>query len=89
MRSQAGAAAMASCPPEVTMNEHSTYGGIAFELRFRSLFHQGRALAFPCDADGRVDVGGLSAHARANLTRARAAVGRDFAMPAVEQCTLN
>jgi hypothetical protein len=25
----------------------------AFELRFQSLFHEGRGLAFPCDATGQ------------------------------------
>ncbi|MBE7427504.1 MAG: hypothetical protein IT503_04805 [Burkholderiaceae bacterium] len=72
------------------MNESTTPGGsAAFELRFRSLFHAGRALAFPCDGGGHVDVARLSAHARANLARARAAVGRDYALPAVEVRTLN
>jgi putative cardiolipin synthase len=28
------------------MNEHTQEGGVAFELRFRSLFHHGRVLAF-------------------------------------------
>ena len=32
----------------------------AFELRFRSLFHEGRAFTFSCDAAGRVDLDTLS-----------------------------
>jgi hypothetical protein len=54
-----------------------------FELRFDSLFHEGRALAFPCDAHGRVDLDGLSERARSNYFFARAVVGRDYAFPAV------
>jgi hypothetical protein len=57
--------------------------GAAFELRFQSLFKAGRALAFPCDRDGRVDLDGLSERARDNYLFARTAVGRDYAPPAV------
>jgi hypothetical protein len=56
----------------------------AFELRFQSLFHEGRALAFPCDADGRVDLDALSERGRSNYFYARSVVGRDFALPAVQ-----
>ena len=66
------------------MNEHNTSSGGAFELRLRSLFHEGRALAFPCDAGGQVDVERLSPRAREYFVRAIAAVGRDYALPAVE-----
>jgi hypothetical protein len=55
----------------------------AFELRFQSLFDQGRALAFPCNATGQVDLDALSARARSNYFFARSVVGRDYAMPAV------
>ncbi len=54
-----------------------------FELRFQSLFDEGRALAFPCDAGGDVDTAALSERARDNYRRALSAVGRDFATPAV------
>jgi hypothetical protein len=54
-----------------------------FELRFVSLFHPGRALAFPCDACGRVELDALSEPARRNYLYARAVVGREFATPAV------
>jgi hypothetical protein len=53
----------------------------AFELRFDSLFHEGRALAFPCDAQGRVDLDTLGERARINYLFARAVVGRDYACP--------
>lgn len=59
---------------------HSTNG---FVLRFESLFHTGRALAFPCDAGGRVSLDALSERARNNYLYARAVVGREFAVPAV------
>jgi hypothetical protein len=42
-----------------------------YEIRFQSLFQEGRALAFPCDAEGHVHL------------YARAVVGREFATPAV------
>ncbi|WP_310738607.1 hypothetical protein [Ideonella alba] len=54
-----------------------------FELRFQSLFHQGRAMAFPCDAEGHVDLDALSERARENYLYARAVVGREYAVPAV------
>jgi hypothetical protein len=55
----------------------------SFELRFRSLFQEGRALAFPCDADGRVELDSLTDRARDNYFYARSLIGREFAMPAV------
>lgn len=54
------------------------------ELRFQSLFDDGRALAFPCDAQGRVDLDTLSERARRNYFFARGLVGRDFAFPSVQ-----
>lgn len=57
--------------------------GLDFELRFESLFQQGRALAFPCDARGRVELDDLSERARRNYFYARTVVGREFATPAV------
>ena len=54
-----------------------------FELRFRSLFNEGRALVFPCDAQGHVELDALSDRARQNYLYARAVVGREYATPAV------
>ncbi len=54
-----------------------------FEVRFRSLFDEGRALAFPCDAQGRVEIDCLSERARLNYFYARTVVGREFAAPAI------
>jgi hypothetical protein len=56
----------------------------AFELRFASLFNEGRALAFPCDGAGRVDLDALSERARCNYFFARTSVGREYACPAVQ-----
>ena len=56
----------------------------SFALCFRSLFHEGRALAFPCDAQGRVNLDALSERARINYLYARISVGREFAAPAVQ-----
>ena len=55
----------------------------SYEIRFRSLFHDGRALSFPCDANGRVELDALSERARENYLFARAVVGRDYAYPAI------
>jgi hypothetical protein len=55
----------------------------AYEIRFRSLFNDGRALSFPCDAEGHVELDALTERARTNYLYARAVVGREFASPAV------
>jgi hypothetical protein len=60
-----------------------------FELRFQSLFREGRALAFPCDSEGHVDMDALSERARLNYLYARAVMGREFAFPAVHRSALH
>ena len=55
----------------------------AYQLRFESLFDQGRALAFPCDDHGCVHMDSLSDRARSNYLYARAVVGREFCAPTV------
>jgi hypothetical protein len=55
-----------------------------YVLRFQSLFDEGRAFAFPCDAQGHVDLDALSERARNNYLYARAVIGREVAMPEVE-----
>jgi hypothetical protein len=60
--------------------DHRAHG---FELRFVSLFGEGRALAFPCDACGQVDIDAMSERARSNYFYARTVIGREFACPAV------
>jgi len=61
----------------------------AFELRFQSLFDEGRAFAFPCDAAGHVDMDALTERARQNYFYARAVIGREVAMPAVRARSLH
>jgi hypothetical protein len=53
-------------------------------LRFSRLFDVGPALSFPCDGAGRVDLDSLGERARSNYFYARTAIGREFAMPAVQ-----
>jgi hypothetical protein len=45
------------------MNHSSTFAVCEahYELRFISLFNRGRGYAFPCDAEGRVEIDDLSA----------------------------
>ncbi len=60
-----------------------------YELRFCSLFKEGRAYAFPCDADGHVDLDRLSDRARSNYFYARTVIGREVSVPAVRPSALN
>jgi len=55
----------------------------SYEIRFQSLFHEGRALCFPCDEEGRVAMDSLSDRASDNYFYARAVVGREYAYPCV------
>jgi len=55
----------------------------SFELRFQSLFHEGRALVFPCDATGRVELDALTERARQNYLYARVVIGREYSTPRV------
>ncbi len=55
----------------------------SYELRFQSLFSEGRALAFPCDDGGTVPLDSLSERARINYFYARAVVGREYAVPVI------
>ena len=48
-----------------------------FQLCFRSLFHEGRGYAFPCDPEGHVDLDGMSERARNNYFYARAMIGKE------------
>jgi len=53
------------------------------ELRFQFVHDAGRALAFPCDADGHVDLDALGDRARRNYLYARTLIGREFLTPAI------
>ncbi|MFO1219295.1 MAG: hypothetical protein U1E89_13040 [Burkholderiaceae bacterium] len=61
----------------------------AYELRFSSLFDEGRGLAFDCDAGGHVDLDRLSERARNNYFYARSVIGREYATPRVQPRTLH
>jgi len=52
-----------------------------FELRFQSLFDEGRGLAFPCDHLGKVDIDKLPDRARNDYLFARTLIGCEFARP--------
>lgn len=69
--------------------QQSPAEGTRFELRFQSLFDEGRAYAFPCDASGRVDIDTLSHKLRLNYLYVRTLIGRDFATPAVRPSALH
>jgi hypothetical protein len=65
--------------PTTTTNDHLNH----YELRFKSLFDEGRAYSFPCDVSGAVNMDALSDRARNNYLYARAVVGRELSLPAV------
>lgn len=61
----------------------------SYEIRFQSLFKEGRALSFPCDRDGHVDLDHVNERLRSNYLFARAMLGREFAMPVVRERELH
>ena len=63
------------------MNTAPLTAAPGYELRFPSLFNEGRALAFPCDSHGQVDMDSLPDRARNNYFRAHTLIGREFATP--------
>lgn len=54
-----------------------------YELRFTSLVDGGRGFAFPCDAQGHVDICDLSERIRCNFFYARKVIGRELSVPSV------
>jgi hypothetical protein len=71
-------------PYEYPHMSTGTWSTSRHELRFRSLYDPNRALAFPCDSAGCVDVRALSARACTNYLLARASIGREYAIPVVQ-----
>lgn len=65
------------------MSHTATQRGDAagFELRFAGRFNTGRGYAFPCDAEGHVDIDKLSNLARTDYFYARTVIGREFLTP--------
>ena len=68
----------------MTATALSTQPRAQYELRFTSLFDEGRGLSFPCNAAGLVDIDTLSHRARLNYLYARTVIGREFFLPAVQ-----
>lgn len=60
----------------------------AYQLRFSSLFREGRGFAFPCDAEGHVDLDALGDNSRNNYFYARSVIGRELTMPRVQPTPL-
>lgn len=58
----------------------------SYELRFQYLVNPERCFAFPCDAQGRVDMDALSERALNSYLFARALMGRDTSAPVVCRC---
>jgi len=71
------------------MNSPSAPAAVApaFVLRFTDLFDSGRGFAFPCDAQGRVDMEKLSDRGLTNYLFARAVVGMQLSLPTVMPAT--
>jgi hypothetical protein len=65
-------------------NRPASGSSSAYLLRFRSLFDEGRGYAFPCDMHGRVNLDALGRAALNNYLYARAVIGREVCLPAVE-----
>ncbi|MDQ7744787.1 hypothetical protein [Hydrogenophaga pseudoflava] len=53
-------------------------------LLFASLFHPGRGVAVPCDAQGEVHMDELTERLKNAYLGARALMGREYAYPVVE-----
>jgi hypothetical protein len=66
------------------VEENAVNASHRFELRFRSLFNEGRGYAFPCDAQGRVNMDALSPRTLNNYLYARSVIGREVSMPVVQ-----
>jgi len=66
-----------------TSKVQRTDGGARFELRYSSLSPLRCGYAFPCDAQGKVDLDQLNERARDNYLYARMAVGFDLQRPQV------
>jgi hypothetical protein len=75
---------MNASPPSTSLCSDATH-----QLRFRSLFQDGRALSFPCDAAGQVPLDALGERLRHNYLYARAVIGREFFLPEVIDAVLH
>ena len=55
-----------------------------YDLRFQPLAPDAEGLSFPCDAEGHVDLDGLSKDALCEYLFARAVMGRQLTRPSVQ-----
>jgi len=55
----------------------------AYEIRFQSLWKEGRGLSFPCDQEGRFDLDNAHPRLRDSYLFARAMMGREYAYPVI------
>ena len=60
----------------------------ALELRFAARVHGRRAMVFPCDERGRVDMNSLDERRRNDYLFARALMDRDYERPVVRRVSL-
>ena len=69
------------------LNTHSSQpvAGNDYSLWFESLYDWGRSFAFPCNAQGEVNLDALNNRLRANYLYARALVGRDYSTPVLRR----
>jgi hypothetical protein len=61
----------------------AAYEAAAYQLRYPCFCDPDRALAFPCNAQGCVEMDALSAPALEDYLYARVVVGREYGNPAV------
>ena len=59
------------------------------EVQFTSLSVGGRAMTFPCDALGHVDLDALPTRALHNYLFARAMIGMEYSLPRVHRSALS
>jgi hypothetical protein len=62
---------------------NTPHASSAYELRFSPLFADRRAFAFPCDAEGHVNMDSLCERAFNNYLYARAMMGVELSWPDV------
>ena len=60
-----------------------------YELRFAGLHHPEHGYAFPCDAEGHVDIDGLPSRARVNYLYAHAVIGRELFAPVIRSVSVD
>jgi hypothetical protein len=69
------------------MNVPQSPAATRYEIRYRSLLDPERALSFPCDDRGCVDLDALGERTRLDYFYARTVVGREFALPTLRRIT--